>query len=497
MRRPLPAAFAVLALAGGCAPGTAGAQTPALATSSPPSCRENLDSLQQRLQRNYAGYRLEIKGARRRAYERQVSALRTRADTTRGDDCFFVLKAYTGWFDDPHLFISQRGGLDTAESRRRAALVEQTGWTEERARAYLDSRGPALDPLEGIWYEGRLRMAVVRDSATRGREFVAVVLTPDTATWQPGDVRARFTGRRDGSYDATIHYANFATRRLDATIHKRLLLRLSPGIWGKEHPIHPADSGLLHPADAHRPTLQVRGRTVVVSIPSHDPTWARAFDSLITAHAADLRSAERLIVDLRGNEGGSSWMTNPLLPYIASKRKRMTPYGGGEAMMLSSPDQLAYLRRGGFGPDTSQFVRSLIARMEASPGELVPLEDPAAPPEAEPADSVIEGPARVGVLIDGGTVSAAEVLVRDALRSERATLFGENTAGALDYQSTQVVRFHPREIRWALGYPTIAASATLPRGGMRGKGMAPTVRVTWAKIEDPIGWVERRLAAGR
>ena len=254
-----------------------------------------------------------------------------------------------------------------------------------------------------------------------------------------------------------------------------------------------ADSLLLHPGDAHRPTLQVRGRTVVVSIPSHDPTWARAFDTLITSHAADLRAAERLIVDLRGNEGGSSWMTNPLLPYIATARKRPTPFDGGTAVMLSAPDQVAYLKRGAFGSDTAKFVRSLIARMEAKPGELVPIEDPAEPAAPEPADSVIMGPARVGVLIDHGTVSAAEVLVLEALRSERTAVFGENTAGALDYQSTQVVRFHPRETRWALGYPTIAASAELPKRGMRGKGIAPHVRVDWTKVDDPIGYVEQRL----
>jgi len=161
--------------------------------------------------------------------------------------------------------------------------------------------------------------------------------------------------------------------------------------------------------------------------------------------------------------------------------------------MLSSPDQIAYLERGSFGDTTTPFVRDLLARLAQSPDALVPLESPGAPKAPAARDSVIAGPRRVGVLVDRGTVSAAEVLVLDALRSERATVYGEPTAGALDYQSVQVVPFHSREPRWRLGYPVIARNAALPRDGMRGKGIAPSVRLDFGGFADPIAEVERRL----
>jgi hypothetical protein len=65
-------------------------------------------------------------------------------------------------------------------------------------------------------------------------------------------------------------------------------------------------------------------------------------------------------------------------------------------------------------------------------------------------------------------------------------VFGEPTAGALDYQSVNVVQLLPNERRWFLGYPTITASAALPRGGMRGKGIAPDVRLDGDAIAH--GW---------
>ena len=72
-------------------------------------------------------------------------------------------------------------------------------------------------------------------------------------------------------------------------------------------------------------------------------------------------------------------------------------------------------------------------------------------------------------------------------------MYGEPTAGALDYQSVNIVRLSPPERRWALGYPTIAARATLPAGGMRGKGIQPDVLVDWSKVDDPIGYVDALL----
>ena len=469
--------------------GPLSAQAPA--NEPPPACRVNLDSLQSKIETNYAGFVLEVRDSvqRRRDYDAQVAALRARADTTPEAACFAVLDALTSWFDDPHLFIYQSVNIDTAESRRRQAAVEHRALDEAAVRRMVSgARRP--DPIEGIWYDGRLRLGVVRDT---GRDrFVAIVLTPDTSAWRQGDVRARFVRRPDGVYDGTVSAASFGTRRQRATLHKRVLLRLSPGMWGKTWPVAPADSGILDTIDAHRPTLVVRGSTVIVSLTSHDPGNRPLLDSLLARNAEALLTAQRLIVDLRGNEGGSSWMSDGLLPYVLSDPPRPAPPDTDRAVMLSSPAQVRYVLQS-FGDTTSAFVSGLLARMRAAPGQFVPLEDPAAPPEPPSRDSVKPWPRRVAVLIDGGTVSASEVLVLKALRSTRAQVFGTPTEGALDYQSTSILRLAPGERRWYFGYPTITAHTRLPAGGMRGKGIAPDVRMDWTREADAFRAVIQRM----
>jgi C-terminal processing protease CtpA/Prc len=106
------------------------------------------------------------------------------------------------------------------------------------------------------------------------------------------------------------------------------------------------------------------------------------------------------------------------------------------------------------------------------------------------------GPSRVGIIVDEGTVSAAEVVVLQALQSTRAKVFGQPTDGALDYSSANVVRVLPDESRWLLGYGTMAWSNKLPVNGMREKGIEPDVRLTIDQLWGAIESVERRLSAG-
>jgi len=465
------------------------------------SCATDLALLERKIQLDYAGYTLELRGDRLKDFAAMKAAAQMRADSARGNACYFVLRDFVEWFDDPHLFLFESASIDTAETTRRAARVERRPISEPALRASFARRTATLDPIEGIWYDEGLRVAIVPDSARLPNGYVAIVLTGDTSTWQPGSVRARLTkhGAKRGAanYDVDLSERNFALVHRRGVVYRHVLLRLSPGIWGKEFPVPAADSGTLDPVDPHRPVLYRRNGTFVFAIPSHNGFTA-VVDSLVNANRDALARADRMIIDLRGNEGGGSLMTRALDPFIALEEQKPSPFPTDGALIWSSDDQIAYARRS-FGSETTAFVRSLIERMRAHPGELVPLDDPASP--VRPAGArdwvVTSGPRAVGVLIDRGTVSASEVLVLTALRSPRATVFGEPTAGALDYQSASIVSLSPREKRWYLGYGAITRSRDLPRGGMRGHGIPPQVSIDLRKVADPIRYVDSVLARSR
>ncbi len=309
-----------------------------------PTCRQSLDSLDAKVRQNYAGFLLEVRGERRSAYEQMLRRTEPQADKTSLNHCYGVLASYIGWYDDPHLFVFQSQSAAFADSTLPGSL-RQVALSENELRASLRRKGSKHDPIEGIWYEGALRIGVVPDPADPRSRFLGVVLTSDTIAWPVGAVRATFTRKPDGSYATVLLTRSFAEMELTAWIHKRVLLRLSPGIWGREFPLAPADTGLIDPTDAHRPRVSVRDRSVLFSIPSHDPANLGMLDSLVQANASTIASKPLLLIDLRGNEGGGSFMSRALDPYISSRDRRPTPFDSGAAVALSSPAQISYARR--------------------------------------------------------------------------------------------------------------------------------------------------------
>ncbi len=270
MRTKAPAAAGLSLLV---AVAAVSAQQPA----SPPGCRADLDQLAAAVARNYAGFLLEVTGSRRARHDEALDRLRPRAAAAVGDDCYFVLRDYVEWFADPHLFVFQSTRIDSALTRSRMETMGSVAATDEAAIRATLARRRTLDPLEGIWYDAGLWVAIVADDGDR-RQFTGIVLRGDTPHWRPGMVRARFRKTKAG-YDAEVWSPNAVLRHHRATLHKRVLLRLSPGMWGKAYPVAAADSGLVDSVDAHRATLVMRGETPVISVPSHDPTYKGALDS--------------------------------------------------------------------------------------------------------------------------------------------------------------------------------------------------------------------------
>lgn len=488
LRRSILVAMAGLSVA---SLGSLNAQSPSV----PVDCVTTLDSLDARLRRNYAGYRLEVEGSRSREYAAERERARQSAASAGllTDACTSALRDFVAWFDDPHLFVFQSLTADSVANSRRARELRILPANETDVRRDLDARRATRDPIEGIWRDGALRVAITRDPQHRDT-LVAVVLASDTSAWPVGAVRARFVPNPDGSYRVRLQSKNFGEQQLTATLHRRTLLRFSPGMWGREYPLDAADAVAAPMPDPRRPRLELRARSVVVSVPSHDGPYQRVIDSLVAANRDALRGTALIIIDLRGNEGGGSLTTRSLHPFIASAERRPTPYDSGRAVVLSSPELIDYVRRLG-GASPSPATQRLLARMDSNPGEFVAAYDDDAPrqPTAQPLD----GAWKVAVLTDRGTVSAAEVTVLMALRSTRATTIGEPTAGALDYQSTTIIGLGTGDRRWALGFPTITAHADLPARGMRGRGIAPQIPLRWADVSDAYAEVERLMLDSR
>jgi hypothetical protein len=470
-------------------PLVAAAAVPTQATEAEPcGCAEQMDSLIAKVERVYVALPLDLLPNREAAYHDHVAAMRSRAAITPTADCFATLSDYVTWFDDGHLFLLEGSGApgtrdDTADDVERVALDSAA------LGAYLAAVADP-DPLEGFWYDGPDRYGVVA-LPSDARDLVAVYLKGGRDGWEPGMVVAEFRLLPNGAFRARMRDPQFRVRHQTAELYRGDLLRLSPGIWGRTE----ARGRTADPSDVHRAFLREHAPGILVlGIPSFDPQWRPALDTILATRRAEIAAADILVVDVRGNEGGSTGSGNGLRPFMGPRvASDEPPY---DPVALASPEVSAYFERlieqmG--GPPTGW--ETLLERLRAAPGQIVPLYGDGPPDAPPPSFEPAPGPRHIAVLIDGGVVSAGEGFLLGARRHERVTIFGANTGGMIDYQNVGITRVGCPDEGILLGYPTLAGSKDLPEGGYNATGIPPDAALD-AHAPDIIARVVRHYRAG-
>ena len=467
-------AGAIVALAAG----------PAMAQE-PFDCSSAFEDLKSTVETNYAGYVIEYApaGPRRDAYltlSDQITA--GAAQTRRRMDCTRLLNRYVGFFSDPHLFLQDTPVYDEARQAafRQAAPVSRLDVAALRAAALS-----AFDPVAGIWATEEGDVAVVPGEDG----FDAVMIAPNDTRWQVGQVRARLKPVGPG-YDVTLYRTadRAPILRVDARLEGDLRLRLAPSTWGRVSPAVRDLGDAFDPRAPRQPIYIDHSPQVgILYLPSFDPAKSReAGARIMQAHAADIAGKQLLVIDIRGNEGGSQSVWAALAPFYATGEweapDQMGPAGGD--VVLAAPRVIEIWRsfRDNTGPGAYRSILDdLVSRLEAAtPGALVPFRTDASSSEPETPEQLAGGPQAVAVLTDSMVVSAGEAFLLTARRSPKVTVFGHNSMGSIDYWTVGVVSLGEGEARYGLGLPIGAASASLPTGGYNTDGVPVDVPLTGA-----------------
>jgi hypothetical protein len=441
-------------------------------------CPMAFDRTVQAIQTDYVAFQLEVPQTRRADWDAHVARLRpltVRADRVA---CSWVLRSLTAFFRDGHLLIVDSPVDTTGRAERRAALPRRN-LSEGTVRAALEDRALSRTSLEGIWDGPGFRVAVLPDS-TADRRLLAVVLRDDSAHYEPGQVRGTFE-QVNGQWRSTIWDRDYLPRTSPVELSRGgALMRMAPVMWQRVWPSAP-DAG-LDAGDPRRPTIRyLPTGTAVVSIVSFSPEYQAPLKQLVDREWDRLAQARTVIIDLRGNEGGSSLVGAPLLPFVWSEAKL--------APDSATPVVIASARNNEFWARASWAPRGLTDRLRAQQaGSLVTFSDeptvlPPRPPRLAPPQQ------RVIILTDRSTVSAAEQVVLWSRAYGRVRIYGEPTGGAIDYQSTLLTRVACSSMGQVLSYPLIATSSRLPLGGFNQRGIIPDVLVP-PETRDVFAWID-------
>jgi hypothetical protein len=174
--------------------------------------------------------------------------------------------------------------------------------------------------------------------------------------------------------------------------------------------------------------------TLLMRLPSFAWSEKKIIDSLLNVYEGQIHKKANLIIDLRGNDGGTDYAYNGLIPLIYSNPIYIKP-----DEYLSSPENIQILEESLNDKSTSdsakEFLTRLIELMRQFPNQFV---NPSGKENFEiKLDSIYKFPSKVAVLIDRNTASSAESFLLTAVQSKKVKVYGQNSAGILDYGNTQ------------------------------------------------------------
>jgi hypothetical protein len=385
-----------------------------------------------------------------------------------------VLQRFVESVDDPHVFLLERTALSPEQSADYRERAETMRLSQRAVARAASARGG----IEGLWATPKYDIVIVPQGERRRGAFVAVVTASRDAAWTVGDVAGRFV--REGDYWRATLYRDEdrAPLRVRAALQRDgQMLHMPPLTWGRRA----ETNNDFNPDQPRSPSFSlVSDRSALLTIPSFSPEHREALVALLAQHDAAIRARELLILDLRGNEGGSSTVGFQLLePYYSALE--LEPFDGPRPHpgALSSPRMsrhyIAMRDQIPADSDARPIFDSFLTRMEAAPGAIVPLfesvEMSASSYTRAAPQAVHEAPARVAILVDRHAVSAAEAFILEARRSPRVTIYGEPTGRSIDYQNVAMFAVGEGALRHLLGLPTMTSSDEVPARGFNRTGV--------------------------
>ncbi|QHS55145.1 hypothetical protein GWR56_06185 [Mucilaginibacter sp. 14171R-50] len=238
--------------------------------------------------------------------------------------------------------------------------------------------------------------------------------------------------------------------------------------------------------DSQTSIKQFNANTILIRLPSFEWSEKKIIDSLFKAHQESLKTAPNWIIDVRGNGGGTDYAFNALLPYIYANPINIKP-----DEYRSSKDNIALLEGNLKDPDISgqakEFLRNVISLMKLHPNQFV---NPSGKESFEiKYDSVYQFPQKIAILIDRNSASSTESFLLTAMQSKKVKVYGENSAGILDYGSYQYFDIPCADLNLVI---PIARSKRLPQYPIDNTGIAPNVKID-VKERDKIKYIQKRL----
>lgn len=356
------------------------------------------------------------------AYLKEVEKISAKASTEPNNDhCILYLDQYVTLLKDHHSGIgfnlkrTDMGSVESIRAFKNSANYKQFKKLQiDTSEIISILKAKKTEDVEGIYTDGRsIVFGIIRKDKSAD-EYLGVVLK-ENKLLDAGHILLELTLKPDSTYDVTYNIGllgfNFQKILKNIAIENGQIAGLG---FSK-----------TETANNRKKWYEFKGlseTTNYLRLGSFDSRITQELDSLYNASDMAIRSKPYLIIDLRGNGGGSEKSYLNLLKYAYTK-----PLKIDSAIIWVSPDNITR-----YEEQLSESTRELVERMKAAkPYSFMPFSEDTMHTWA--LDSSLLFPEKIALLFDRGTASAAEGMILYYMQSEKVITIGENSGGYIGY----------------------------------------------------------------
>ena len=428
-------------------------------------CESEFAWLKSTFENNDAGFQYSVENKGLDLYSAHNSAILARVQSAKSEaQCHTVLSDWLTFFRKGHIgLVLNTDG--TEEAVREPAVHD---FDLSAFKQYLESKSD--ETLEGIWQFSSYTVALKKE----GNVHKAYIVESTNPSWKAGQVKFILNDPADSNTaKVTFFMGDHSARQIDTMTllgNNDVVLGNSFIVMSRQEPREessPEIARYVRLLTTNGPLFEkISENTVLVRIPSFDHAFKRDIDEVIAKHLDTILKTENLIIDIRGNGGGSDVSYASLLPILYTNPIRTV---GMEYLSteLNNSRMLGFLQNPHFSEEEKQWAKDGYDILQQHIGSYINIDEDVT---METFDKIEPLPKSIGVLVDSSNGSTAEQFLLAAKQSKKVKLFGQTTAGVLDI-SNMYQTDSPSGV-FTLHY-SLTKSLRIPHMAIDGVGIQP------------------------
>lgn len=399
------------------------------------NCEKALTNLVSKIENEYPGFAEKTKDTL--LYNSLKKELIVKSKKLNDEQCLNVLKQYTSFFKDGHIWI-------LPNEQEKPPIVGQKIEDKQlkiNIEAFKKRIKKSKDKLEGIWKDENYSVGVTK---TGENKYTGFIIESNNPNWKPKEIKFILEDKENITYYLLDHSSYKDTYELadNYILHINNLKAnfVNQNIFKKLKKTEVKDK--INELDGFY-FKKLTDKSSMIRISSFNYPYIERIEKLISDSRTSIENSENLIIDIRNNGGGTDGAYKNLLPFIMTDNIRDI---GVEVLATQGLiDGITKYKQGLIAKDSIKNKKeiknldSLVNIYKKNIGKFINLDKNIV--QIDTIEIAKKSPKQIIILANKGVGSAAENFLLKAKQSKKVKVIGNPTAGVLDYANAYFFEF--------------------------------------------------------